>query len=218
MLYWVGYNGLDYIINIFIADATSLLNRSVILGLSQTPYLGTAFAGPPIAQLFLEHSSFRWAFGMFTIITPVFAAPIMLLFLHYQRKAAAIARAVESQPPKSHSNWQSLNYHCKSLDCKDSSSLSSSPAKANSITVMGMLLLMAGFVLLLLPLSLAARAPDGWRTGYIIAMLVLGVVSLIAFVAWEKWLAPVTLLPFRFLTDRSVIGACLVACAQFISF
>ncbi|OGM46803.1 hypothetical protein ABOM_005026 [Aspergillus bombycis] len=200
VLYWVGYNGLEYIISIFIADATSLLSRSVILGISQTPYLGTAFAGPPIAQWFLDHSSFRWAYGMFVITTPIFAAPIVLLFLHNQHKAATIARVVETPSPENHSHWHSLKTHCKSLD------------------LMGMLLLMAGFVLLLLPLSLAARAPDGWRTGYIVAMLVLGVIFLIAFAAWEKWMAPATLLPFRFLTDRSVIGACVVACGQFISF
>ena len=81
-----------------------------------------------------------------------------------------------------------------------------------------MTLLIAGFVLLLLPLNLAARAPDGWSTGYIIAMLVIGVVALVGFAVWEKWVAPTSLLPFNHLVDQSIIGACIVACAQFISF
>ncbi|KAE8397071.1 major facilitator superfamily domain-containing protein [Aspergillus pseudonomiae] len=197
VLYWVGYNGLDYIINVFIADTTSLVNRSVILGISQTPYLATAFAGPRVAQLFLEHTNFRWAFGVFTITTPFFAAPIIILFLYYQRRSRSnTGETLCSDHGRLLAFWN----HCKSLD------------------IVGMTLLIAGFVLLLLPLNLAARAPDGWSTGYIIAMLVIGVVALVGFAVWEKWVAPTSLLPFNHLVDQSIIGACIVACAQFISF
>lgn len=71
-----------------------------------------------------------------------------------------------------------------------------------------MLLTIFGFSLLLLPFSLDAYAPQGWATGYIIAMIVLGVVLLVAFVLWEKYLAPVQYFPFRFLKDRTILGAC----------
>ncbi|RYC54459.1 hypothetical protein CHU98_g11750 [Xylaria longipes] len=62
--------------------------------------------------------------------------------------------------------------------------------------------------LLLLPFSLDSYAPDGWATGYIIAMIVLGVALLAAFVLWEKYLAPVQYFPFRFLKDRTILGSC----------
>ncbi|KAF4959649.1 hypothetical protein FGADI_1572 [Fusarium gaditjirri] len=42
-------------------------------------------------------------------------------------------------------------------------------------------------------------------------MLVIGVVSLAGFAAWEKWYAKVPYVPFKFLKDRTILGACLLS-------
>lgn len=81
-----------------------------------------------------------------------------------------------------------------------------------------MLLICAGFALLILPLTLAAYQPDQWRDPAIICMLVFGGVSLALFYVWEKWFAPVRFLPFHLLTDRSIWGACGCACVSFIAY
>jgi hypothetical protein len=52
----------------------------------------------------------------------------------------------------------------------------------------------------------------------IITMMVIGGACLIAFVAYEKYLSPLSFIPFRLLTDRSVIGACLLSAFLFMSF
>lgn len=80
-----------------------------------------------------------------------------------------------------------------------------------------MFLTVFGFSLLLLPFSLVFYAPNGWKTGYIIAMIVLGVVLLGAFAAWEKYFSPVPYIPFKFLKDRTILGACLVYGLMFCS-
>ncbi len=80
-----------------------------------------------------------------------------------------------------------------------------------------MFLTIFGWSLLLLPFSLVQYAPNGWKTGYIIAMIVLGVVLLAAFVVWEKFFATVQYFPFKHLKDRSVLGACLVYGLMFLS-
>jgi hypothetical protein len=49
-------------------------------------------------------------------------------------------------------------------------------------------------------------------------MLVIGGLCLVAFVNYEKFLAPKSFIPFSLLLDRSVIGACLLSCFLFISF
>lgn len=87
VFYWVGHTGLGYIIDVFVADMTSLRNRGIMFGLNATPTLATIFAGPAIAQAFYTHSNFRWAFGCFCIIIPVIAAPIMVSFWMNHRKA-----------------------------------------------------------------------------------------------------------------------------------
>ena len=80
-----------------------------------------------------------------------------------------------------------------------------------------MILTIAGFSLILLPLSIAKRAPDGWATGYIIAMLVIGPLCLVAFGAWEKWFAKVPYLPFHYLRNRTILGSCLLNGFLFMS-
>jgi hypothetical protein len=81
-----------------------------------------------------------------------------------------------------------------------------------------MILLIAGWALLLLPLSLANYAALGWRSASIIAMLVIGFCCLVAFAIHERFFARKPFLPFHYLTDRSVIGSCLCAATLFISF
>lgn len=80
-----------------------------------------------------------------------------------------------------------------------------------------MLLTIFGWSLLLLPFNLASSAPDGWGSSYIVAMIVLDVVCLAAFAVWEKYFAPVAYLPFKFLKDRTILGASLLYGIMFIS-
>ncbi|CCM06311.1 uncharacterized protein FIBRA_08562 [Fibroporia radiculosa] len=53
---------------------------------------------------------------------------------------------------------------------------------------LGAFLVTAGLVLVVFALSDGTIAPEGWRTGYIIALLVIGVLLLGAYIAWELYL------------------------------
>lgn len=76
--------------------------------------------------------------------------------------------------------------------------------------MLGVFLLAGGLVLFLLPFTIAGSAEDGWRQGYIIAMLVLGFVMLIGFGLAERFVAPVPFLPWEILASRTVLGACML--------
>jgi uncharacterized protein YneF (UPF0154 family) len=52
----------------------------------------------------------------------------------------------------------------------------------------------------------------------IITMLVIGILCLIAFVFYEKFLSRRSFIPFYLLKTPSVVGACLLAMFLFISF
>ncbi|GAB7365994.1 hypothetical protein MBLNU230_g7321t1 [Neophaeotheca triangularis] len=82
----------------------------------------------------------------------------------------------------------------------------------------GVFLFAAGMVVFLLPFTLATSAPNGWSTGYIIAMIVLGFALLVAFGLYETYAAPVPFLNYEFLTDRTVLGACLLNMTYQISY
>lgn len=77
-------------------------------------------------------------------------------------------------------------------------------------TALGIVVLAAGQVLFLLPFSLAATSEHQWASGYIIAMIVLGIALLTAFPIVEKLLSPQPFLPWRLLTDRTLLLVCAI--------
>lgn len=83
--------------------------------------------------------------------------------------------------------------------------------------VTGILLIMFAFCLFLLPFTLQAYAPNGWKTGYIIAMIVLGILLFPVFVYYEAKIAPVQFLPWKYLKDRTIVGSCLLYGVMFLS-
>lgn len=199
-VFWaVGSGAIGYIHTVLMSDTTSLRNRMIIYTLNSTAYIGTSFAGPAVAQLFLERSTWRWAFGAFAIIFPCFGLALSAVLWWNLRKARAHGHALES--PVSGRSWkQSVVYYWLEFD------------------IMGMLLLVAGFSLLLLPFSLVSYSPHGWRTPYILAMIILGSLLIAAFGFWEKRFASVPLIPWHNLRDRTIIGSCGVAGVLFLSF
>lgn len=196
-LYWVGYTGLLYILNVVVADMTTLKNRLLIFGFNQTPTIATVFAGSKLAELYYDNLNYRWAFGSWAIIIVGFSAPILAVFVYQTQKAKKMGVYPETRSNRS--PWESVKYYTVQFD------------------LMGLLLSTGGFSLVLLPFSLATSAPNGWKTGYIIAMFVLGGFCLIAFALWEKMWAPVQYLPWAQLTDRGVLGGSLVYGFMFTS-
>ena len=76
-----------------------------------------------------------------------------------------------------------------------------------------MFLIIAGFSLLLLPLGLASRSVNKWKSTYIITMMVFGAFTLVLFGLWEKFYASVPLFPWKYLKDRTILGSVLLAAA-----
>ncbi|KAI0436736.1 MFS general substrate transporter [Xylaria telfairii] len=196
-LYWVGHIGMNYVITIMLADMTTLKNRLIMFGLHNTPGIATVFAGSKIADLFYHQAHLRWAYGAFAILIVAFAIPVCVVFIWSERKA--MRQGLIQKTKSDRTTWQAIKYYFVEFD------------------VVGMSLTSFGFVLLLLPFSLTGYAPHGWKTGYIIAMFILGGVLLAAFVVWEKYFAPVQFFPFKYLKDRTIIGACGMYGIMFLS-
>ena len=78
---------MTYILDVFMADTSSLKNRALVFAFSNTPYIATTFIGPRAAQSFLRTSGWPWGFGAFAIITPFTALPIIAILWGNQRKA-----------------------------------------------------------------------------------------------------------------------------------
>lgn len=197
-MYWAGHIGIRYVINVIISDMTGLKNRMIFIGFSDTPRLASSFAGPRLGRLFYEKSNFRWGFGVFTILLVAASTPAIGLLMFASRKAVK-SGILEKRQRSGRTLWQSLKHYFIEFD------------------LTGVLVLIFALSFLLLPFSLAARAPNGWKTGYIIAFFVLGAVLFPVFYIWEAKYAPVQFLPFRYLKEGTIIGSCLVMGILFLS-
>jgi hypothetical protein len=82
----------------------------------------------------------------------------------------------------------------------------------------GVVLFSSGLTVFLLPFTLADTAPNGWKSGYIIAMIVVGFAVLVLFGLYETFLAKAPFLDINLLANRTVIGACLLDLTYQISY
>ncbi|GAO46566.1 putative siderochrome-iron transporter [Saitoella complicata NRRL Y-17804] len=205
VLYWVGYDGISYILDVFIADTSSLRNRALMFAFSTSPYICNTFAGPALAQAFYNPlvtnsgPGWEWAFGAFAFIIAGICTPLSVIMIYYQRKAEKLG--VYKRDTSGRTTWlQAAKYWFIEWD------------------VIGIILISAGFVLFLLPFSIANYGLNTWQSAEIIVMIIVGAVTLIAFGLYEKYLAPKCFIPWELLNDRTVLGACILAASLYVSF
>ena len=118
VFYWVGYNGIAYVLDVFIADTSSLKWRGLMFAFSTSPYIATAFAGPSAANSFYLHSTWRWAYGTFAIITPVMCAPFLWVFWYNQRLARKQGILIDRREASGRTWYQSLRHYAIEFDCE----------------------------------------------------------------------------------------------------
>ncbi|CAO2653230.1 Nn.00g026410.m01.CDS01 [Neocucurbitaria sp. VM-36] len=181
-----GSQAVSYILTVFIADTSTLKNRALMLSFATSPYVITTWVGGPVAQSVLAGPGWRWAFGIFTIIIPVVVIPLAMLVLYNDRKAKKQGLL---EPSKIQWNVKAIKKFLVDIDA------------------VGILILVAGMALFLLPFSLYSYQAKKWESPMIIGMIVTGFVLLIAFPFWEKFFAPVTFIPYKLLLDRTVFFA-----------
>ncbi|KAH6618343.1 general substrate transporter [Chaetomium sp. MPI-SDFR-AT-0129] len=198
VFYNVGFMGMTYCVDVITADVSQLKNRGLAYAFTSSPYIVTAFAGPKASERFLETIDWRWGFGIFAIIFPIVAAPLYFVLKWNLKKARQQGVLVEEHSGRT---WvQSTWYYIVEFDA------------------LGVFLFSAGLTIFLLPFTLAAEAPQEWATAYIIAMIVTGFVLLCFFVLYEWRLAPTPMFNFHLLTDRTVVGTCLLGMTYQISY
>ncbi|KAL4938715.1 hypothetical protein BDV06DRAFT_214880 [Aspergillus oleicola] len=198
VLFYIGYSELFLIMDVFMADTSGMRNRAFTFAFSQTPFICTAFAGPLAGQSFIDIATWRWGYGAFAIINTVAFLPLAIIFKYYQKKAERLG--TYQREPSGRTTMQSIIHYAHEFD------------------IVGAFLLMAGWVILLLPFSLVTAGRAGYSSATFIAMVVVGFVVLIVFGIWEKWGARVQFIKYELLKQRTVLGACCMSALAFFSF
>ncbi|KAF1831752.1 MFS general substrate transporter [Decorospora gaudefroyi] len=197
VLYWAGHIGVLYVADIMAADITTLKNRMIIFTLNGTPRIAATFAGPVIGSRFHAESNWRWAFGAFIIIFTGCCLPAIIVMMMMYRKAKKAGLITKQKSDRN--VVQSIWYYYVQFDFT------------------GIILIMAAWCCFVLPFSLVAYAPNGWKTGYIIAMIVLGILLFPVFYIWEAKYAPVQFIPWKYLRNGTIVGSCLLYGVMFLS-
>ncbi|PUU82461.1 major facilitator superfamily domain-containing protein [Tuber borchii] len=149
------------------------------------------------AQIFYAAGStglriLQWGYAMWTIITPVLSLPLFIALWINQKKVAK-AGLLPQYPWKSQGVANFLKNLWTELD------------------IMGVLLLVAAFSLLLVPLTLSRQAVGKWKNPSIIATIVIGSEM------WKK-AAPMPLLTLRLFKKRTVITGCVLGFFYFMAY
>lgn len=178
-----GTTGITILIQIFIADTTSLLWRALFSSLPDVPYLFTTFAGPELASAIGTEKNWRWGYGMWAIIYPVAYLPLIWSLVVNQHKAKRLGRI----PPKKYTGTLMANIKAIALD----------------LDMLGLLLFTAGLIMLLVPLTLGKKW--GWSNGRTVSLIVVGILTLIVFVVLETIpkITPRPMMSWRLLGDRT---------------
>ena len=89
---------------------------------------------------------------------------------------------------------------------------------SNNRPVVGAFLLMAAWVLFLLPFSLTSYRRAQYKSVTFIAMLAVGFALFFVFALWEKFFARARFVQYDLLVNRTVLGACFMAAILNMSF
>lgn len=190
-LFWVGLNGIFVILDVFVADTSGLKNRALSFAFSTSPIICTAFTGPLCATAYLKGPGWRWAYYSFFIMAPFIYGPVIILLKIFERKA--IKKGILKTNQINRTFIQSCWFYFKQFD------------------VIGCILLMAAFILILLPFSLQSFGEAEYKSAKFIAMLIVGVLLCPIFYIWERYYATRPMIKWSLLKNRTVMGACIVA-------
>lgn len=107
---------MTFAIDVITLDTSTLRNRGLAYAFTSSPNIIVAYAGPNVAQKFYE-KNWRWAFGAFAIILPVFAAPMVWVLLHAKGEAKKKG-LIQPKEPSGRTFTQSVKHYLIEFDSK----------------------------------------------------------------------------------------------------
>lgn len=189
VLYQIGHICIILAVYIIIADTTSLRSRLFCSYIPALPSIINTWVSGDVSSAVLSATTWRWGIGMWAIIYPVCAVPLLFsLWVAYRRAKKAAGPADHKGPYQLLGASRFFTTLFWQLD------------------VIGVVLLITVFALILVPFTIASGEPAQWKTTRIITPLIIGVLSFPIWVYWESRCKH-PMIPFSLLKDRTVWGA-----------
>ncbi|ORY70312.1 major facilitator superfamily domain-containing protein [Pseudomassariella vexata] len=179
----VGLTALNSLNTIVVADLTTTRQRGFGVNFQFFPYMVLPWVSSYIVDKVLSPGGigWRWGIGILAIVFPLGIVTITSVLLTFQRRAKKLETGAVKKPKIT------LLGVCSNIDLG------------------GLSILIVSLAFILLPLSLAALEPTGFRTPWVIALIVIGSVGLLtAFPFYEGRIAAHPFLPLRYLRHRAI--------------
>lgn len=180
-----GNTGLSFSLSLLVADLTSPRWRCTISNMLTIHFIINFGIASKLTDA-LVPNNWRWGVSMFSIINPCVTGP-MVAILAWQQYQSVKQGSVAKYPYQGMGAWTAFKRFLVDVD------------------IAGLFCFTAGFLLLLLPLTIAQEAKKGYGTAYIIAMFVLGAALLLTWPVVEMYSPRPMVRLRRFFTNRDVI-------------
>lgn len=189
LIYQIGYTMIMLLVEVIVADFTSTRARLIFSYIPAMPFLILTWVSGNVSQAVLEATTWKWGIGMWCIIYPVCTMPLIISLTLVGRRArkhgllekySEAVGAVSWGPFLTDLFWR--------------------------LDVIGIILMIALFALILVPLTIAGGFEASWTAPHVLAPLIVGVCTIPVFVLWQLR-APHPLVPFYLIKDRAIWGA-----------
>lgn len=194
VLYQIGYTAIILLVEVVIADITSMRSRLLLSYVPAVPFMVNAWVSGDIASIVMRNTTWRWGIGMWCIIYTASAIPMLTSL--YQAGLYGSMDQLQQQ----HSKASVARLHQRLAHA------------FHRLDVVGIALAVAALALILTPLTTAGGHLSQWHDPGAIASLSLGCLCTVGFVYWESRCAKIPLMPRYLLLDRGVIAALAVRC------
>ncbi|KAG7418075.1 hypothetical protein LZL87_001057 [Fusarium oxysporum] len=194
VIYQIGYTMILLLVEVIIGDITSVRSRLFFSYIPALPFIINTWVSGDVTEAVLGATTWRWGIGMWCIIYPVCALPLIISLLVVGHRAKKQGHLVGYR-----SSFQQLGFNKLTVEL------------FWLLDIIGVILLIAVFALLLVPLTIAGGFESKWSDPQVVAPLVIGFVCIPVFVVWELR-APHPLVPFHHMKDRSVWAPMGIAC------
>eukprot|EP01053_Blabericola_migrator_P000653 Blabericola_migrator_1__652@NODE_1161_length_5239_cov_261_079660_g791_i0_p1_GENE_NODE_1161_length_5239_cov_261_079660_g791_i0NODE_1161_length_5239_cov_261_079660_g791_i0_p1_ORF_typecomplete_len593_score53_90TRI12/PF06609_13/6_7e79MFS_1/PF07690_16/7e18MFS_1/PF07690_16/2_4e13Sugar_tr/PF00083_24/1_3e06Sugar_tr/PF00083_24/0_004OATP/PF03137_20/1_8e02OATP/PF03137_20/0_0011MFS_4/PF06779_14/8_9MFS_4/PF06779_14/0_0094MFS_4/PF06779_14/3_5MFS_4/PF06779_14/2e03DUF4381/PF14316_6/1_2DUF4381/PF14316_6/4_6e02_N len=208
IFYVCGFTGTLMVIQLVVADTSSLVNRTLVSIMPTLPFLWTVWAGPALGQYLLKAVGWRWGAGMWAIIIPACSIPVLIgLFIARRRSRMLAKRSVQNEGLDNITrSEQSATEENPKLLGKREDILHT----INQLDLPGVVLIVGGLGLLLVPLTLPRDQPtDIWKSWRTWVCFACGIIVLCIFGWYDGYKAKYPLISLKSLKNRTI--ACLCA-------
>ncbi|KAJ5486684.1 hypothetical protein N7530_000984 [Penicillium desertorum] len=200
VIFQIGQSMIKALNSIIVSDLTSTRSRLFFSYTPIAPALITTWVSGNIANAVLSITDWHWGIGMWCIIYPVSALPLITSLWAVTRRVKMQGTLEKSSTP------------LQALGPKDFI-----VELFWMLDIIGIILLVSILALLLAPLTIAGGAQSQWKSAHIIAPLVVSAFCVPVFIYWELR-APRPLIPMTLMKDRAVWAPLGIAISRNIGY